>query len=727
MNPFAAVAHWWRSRPDYTGMAGAGPAERFASPAAFGMLTPYRQGQPVYPSRDVAGLATEGYDRIPLIWSCVGLLADTAGAVPLRVYEEDGQGNRTPLPTHPLAVLMRRPNPQMSGDELIGSIIANASITPFTLIEMVRSEGGRVVQLWPLRSDWAVPILRSQAPPDWEYRIPGLPRPAVLKAENVLVHRWRRRWDQTPYGTYPLEILFRQIGIENAMVDFLKIFFDQGATPQLAIQADTMPGQRLNQAQIDELNEQFMGRHGGLHNSAVPFWLGGVKDIKRVGFDFDELAWTDLRDLDELAIVQAFGVPASMAQIRIGLEHSDSRANAEVDERKFYRQTVIPRLRDLDGLLTHELLPLFDARPNVAIEFDTSDVQALQEDRNARANALTPALIGGAIPVSVWCAELGLPEPPADFYLSPLSTERVPVADILKPPERVPPQLIPPVPPAGDDDDEPGLSRLRAVGPGPRHRWRAKVGAANRALIGKVANARVESFRRFFAEQGERVVAAYTEQVGLAALVGANGHRVPRPEGTRREALASLPALDWPAEDEALGRVHRQLALFAGETAFAAVNDALGVDISFDLANPNVRGVMDQLATRVAGIGDETRANVAEVITRGEEAGKTVDDIAGDLRGLFAETYRGRSLTIARTESMVSLNAASVLGYRESGVVDRVQLFDNPAHDTDPGSDGLTCAARNGLIVPLDRAERHIDAEHPNGTLAVAPVLTGDD
>jgi HK97 family phage portal protein len=719
MNPFAAVAHWWRSRPDYTGMAGAGPAERFASPAAFGMLTPYRQGQPVYPSRDVAGLATEGYDRIPLIWSCVGLLADTAGAVPLRVYEEDGQGNRTPLPTHPLAVLMRRPNPQMSGDELIGSIIANASITPFTLIELVRSEGGRVVELWPLRSDWAVPILRSQRPPDWEYRIPGLSRPIVLKAENVLVHRWRRRWDHSPYGTYPLEVLFRQVGIENAMIDFLKIFFDQGATPQLAIQADMMPGQRLTQGQIDELNEQFMARHGGLRNAAVPFWLGGVKDIKRVGFDFNEFAWTELRDLDELAIVQAFGVPASMAQIRVGLQHSDSRANAEVDERKFYRQTVIPRLRDLDGLLTHELLPLFDTRPSVAIEFDTSDVQALQEDRNARANALTPALLGGAIPVSVWSAELGLPEPAADFYLTPLSTERVPVADVLKPPEPVPPQLRPPALPAGDDG-EPGLSRLRAIGPGPRPRWRAKLAADNRALIVKVADARVASFRRFFVAQGERVVAAYTAQVGLAAVVGANGHRP--------ETLAViLPPLDWPAEDEALGRVHRQLALFAGETAFAAVNDALDTDISFDLANPNVRGVMDQLATRVAGIGDETRANVAEVITRGEEAGKTVDDIAGDLRGLFAETYRGRSLTIARTESMVSLNAASVLGYRESGVVDRVQLFDNPAHDTDPGSDGLTCAARNGLIVPLDRAERHIDAEHPNGTLAVAPVLTGDD
>jgi hypothetical protein len=52
-----------------------------------------------------------------------------------------------------------------------------------------------------------------------------------------------------------------------------------------------------------------------------------------------------------------------------------------------------------------------------------------------------------------------------------------------------------------------------------------------------------------------------------------------------------------------------------------------------------------------------------------------------------------------------------------------VELLDNPEHDTDPGSDGLTCALRNGLIVPLAQVQTHIEAEHPNGTLAVAPVL----
>ena len=63
-------------------------------------------------------------------------------------------------------------------------------------------------------------------------------------------------------------------------------------------------------------------------------------------------------------------------------------------------------------------------------------------------------------------------------------------------------------------------------------------------------------------------------------------------------------------------------------------------------------------------------------------------------------------------------------GYRESGVVDRVQLLDNPNHtDAYGASDGLTCAERDGLIVDLAAVERHIAAEHPNGSLVVTPML----
>jgi hypothetical protein len=104
--------------------------------------------------------------------------------------------------------------------------------------------------------------------------------------------------------------------------------------------------------------------------------------------------------------------------------------------------------------------------------------------------------------------------------------------------------------------------------------------------------------------------------------------------------------------------------------------------------------------------------------------GVSMPELSGRLTGLFEETYAGRSSTIARTESQVAYNQASTLAYAESGVVEQAELLDNPDHDEDYGAaDGLSCAERNGLIVDLADVDLHVMAEHPNGTLAVAPYL----
>ena len=94
---------------------------------------------------------------------------------------------------------------------------------------------------------------------------------------------------------------------------------------------------------------------------------------------------------------------------------------------------------------------------------------------------------------------------------------------------------------------------------------------------------------------------------------------------------------------------------------------------------------------------------------------------------MFTETYKSRSLAVARTESQVAYNLGATAAGKNSGVVDYAELMDNPDHDTDPGSDGLTCASRNNLIVPLDQITRHVFAEHPNGTLSVALVVNALD
>jgi hypothetical protein len=150
----------------------------------------------------------------------------------------------------------------------------------------------------------------------------------------------------------------------------------------------------------------------------------------------------------------------------------------------------------------------------------------------------------------------------------------------------------------------------------------------------------------------------------------------------------------------------------------------LSTPLSWDLANPNVSRVLDELGTRIVGINETTRRDVLGVIDAWAADGGSLTELANQLGSLFEETYKGRAMTVARTETQVAYNSASQLAYEESGEVDEVEMVDNPDHDTDPGSDDLTCAQRHGLVVPVANMNLHIEAEHPNGSLAFIPILS---
>jgi hypothetical protein len=186
-----------------------------------------------------------------------------------------------------------------------------------------------------------------------------------------------------------------------------------------------------------------------------------------------------------------------------------------------------------------------------------------------------------------------------------------------------------------------------------------------------------------------------------------------------------IAEIDWNDEEAELAKTLNRFYLLNGETAFAEVADQLGIDIAWDLSNPNVRRVMNDLALRVTGISETTRSDVQQVVTESLDEGVTMQELSDRLSGLFEETYKGRATTVARTESQVAYNRANVLGYAESGQIAYVEMLDNPDHgDYEGDGDGLTCAERNGMVVPLEEAQTHIEGTHPNCVLAIAPVLS---
>lgn len=681
------------------------------------METAWKVGKPTYPARNAATYDRDAYRKLALIFRCVTVMANAIASAPIRVYEQREQQPQE-KPNHAMRRLMQRPNPMMGEARFLSIVAMTMGTAGFSVVEKVRNRYGSVVQLWPLRSDWIYPIPRSQSSPDWEYRIPGFDRAAnpdvevtdngwpLIRAANAIVTTFADTPDSGYTGIGPLEVALREWGLLNTMQDFLKSFFDNGAMPTYGlVLAD---GITLSQEKADLVRAHWAGRYSGWKNrdrADVPI-LQTIKDIKRLSFDYNELAYVDLRDISEIAICTAFGVPGSMVGQRFAQERNTFTNYGEARQ-SFYEDTVVPLWARLDDALTFGLLPEFETNRDIYLEFDKSNVPALQEDIVARRDHALRAMQAGGISRADYKRLMNLPvESGDDVYLMPFNVNLTPVGQKITPaPVR---SLLtvhePRALPTGDVE----------------RRARGLVAYEQRSAIQRRANALYTQaganfgprFAAFFRAQGRR----YLE------IVQRSDHQ---PYATRDVAQPTDEF--WDNEDAELKQQIEDLWNLMGGEATADVNALLGFDASggpdWNTGNPWVKDVLDKVGPRVTGINATTREDLARIVGESLDAGATMDEMKARISAQFEETYVGRAETIARTESQVAFNEASAAGFRETGI-DEVELLDNPMHtDGYDAEDGLTCAQRNGKIVPVASVSLHIRSEHPNGQLAIAPVL----
>ena len=188
-----------------------------------------------------------------------------------------------------------------------------------------------------------------------------------------------------------------------------------------------------------------------------------------------------------------------------------------------------------------------------------------------------------------------------------------------------------------------------------------------------------------------------------------------------RAARKATDRLLAPGDFTALRAIIRKGVEDAAESGWGLAGAWLGDDLPYDPDDPAIRGVIADVGTRVKGIADETIRRVQGYVERAAAEGMSPQKLAGliekDESGAFG---RARALVIARTETGNAYNLSSMAGYRASGRVSRVQIYDGEecswpeGHGDEPFADGM--------VVDLDEAEEHPLA-HPNCVRGWAPVV----
>jgi len=417
-------------------------------------LPKWANNQPQWLPHNIETYDTEGFRKSTLVFRCTQYLANAAGSAPLRVYRMV-KNQPTEEDDHPLRALLSRPNGMQGEAQFIAFTAMVMAVAGFCVIEKERDRLGNVIGLWPLRSDWARPIPRGAQPADWEYRVPGYAEPYVLKAEDVIVVTYFDTPDNRLTGIGPLEVALREIGITNALGDYLKSFLDRGAMPMYwGIPSDNpdVAEMFLDQSRVDAFREAFRQRYGGLTNAVDIGIFGGIKDLKQLGFNMDELAYRELNDLSDSRICQVFGIPPVLVGAQVGLEKATYNNTTEM-RRSFYEDTMTYLWARLDDAFTRHLLPEFETGSDYSLQFDTSALAALKEDESALWSRAVVALKSGGLTLNDYRRTIGYePVNGGDIFLMPTGSTPVRLEDL--PTFGAIPDEPPALPATVDDDDE---------------------------------------------------------------------------------------------------------------------------------------------------------------------------------------------------------------------------------------------------------------------------------
>jgi phage portal protein BeeE len=171
--------------------------------------------------------------------------------------------------------------------------------------------------------------------------------------------------------------VIREIRADSAMIGHKLKFFENAATPNLAVKL-----QETDPEKFAEFVDKMDAQHAGWQNAYKTLYTGAGADVTVIGKDMRELDFAVTQGKGETRLAQAAGVPAVVAGLSEGLQGSSlNSGNFTAARRQFADMTLSPLWRNAAGSL-EVIVP---APSGTRLWYDTRDIPFLREDQQAQA------------------------------------------------------------------------------------------------------------------------------------------------------------------------------------------------------------------------------------------------------------------------------------------------------------------------------------------------------
>lgn len=293
---------------------------------------------------DMVYITEDSALAVTTVWSCVTLLSESVGILPIHLYKKTDQG-RESVSNHFGLDLVNHPNSYTTRMDLMQHLMVSVALHGNGYARIIR-EDGKPVSLELLQPDVPQPQLSANKVLFYNVKGEMVSSDDMIHIKGLVVDGLK--------GKSPITVHRENLELSIYVQRYGSLFFSKGGNTSSIIK---VPG-TLSKDSFARLKEQINERLAGLGNAHKPLLLEGGAEYNRINIPLDDAQFLSTRKFQKGEIASIYRIPPHM----VGDLERSTYSNIEQQAQEFVTYCLMPYLMKIEEELNNKLLTIAQRR-----------------------------------------------------------------------------------------------------------------------------------------------------------------------------------------------------------------------------------------------------------------------------------------------------------------------------------------------------------------------------